>query len=67
MDYYELMLCFNRLPLLVLLVCALTAGAQTPDKKLVEPITSALDSELFYTLLLGELKAQDGEQVPLTH
>lgn len=61
MDYYGPMLRFNRFPLLVLLVCALSANAQTPDNKPTEPISSALDGELFYQLLLGELTAREGE------
>ena len=61
MDYYGLMLRFNRLPLLVMLVCTLPTNAQTVDSKPVVPITSALDSELFYQLLLGELNARTGE------
>ncbi len=61
MDYYGLMSRFNRFSLLVVFVCALTANAQTPDSQPAAPITSALDSELFYQLLLGELSARDGE------
>ncbi len=61
MDYYALMMRFNRFPGLVLLVCALTANAQAPDKKPTAPLSSALDSELFYQLLLGELNVRSGE------
>lgn len=61
MDYYGPMSRFNRFPLLVLFVCALTANAQPSDSKITAPIRSALDSELFYELLLGELNAQEGE------
>lgn len=61
MDYYGPMLRFNRFSILVLFVCALTANAQTPDRKPPQPISSALDSELFYQLLLGELNAREGE------
>jgi tetratricopeptide (TPR) repeat protein len=62
MDYYGLMSRFNRFPLLVVFVCALTANAQTPDTQVAAvPISSALDSELFYQLLLGELDVRDGE------
>jgi tetratricopeptide (TPR) repeat protein len=61
MDYYGLMLPFKRFPLLVVLVCALHAQAQAPESKPSAPLTSALDSELFYQLLLGELNAHDGE------
>jgi len=52
---------FNRLPLLIALICALGAHAQVPDKKAVAPVSSALDGELFYQLLLGELNAREGE------
>lgn len=52
---------FNRLPLLIALICALGAHAQVPDKKTVAPVSSALDGELFYQLLLGELNAREGE------
>lgn len=61
MDYYDPMPRFNRFSLLVILACALGANAQTPDSKVVAPISSALDSELFYQLLLGELNARGGE------
>ncbi|WP_296444746.1 tetratricopeptide repeat protein [Rhodoferax sp. UBA5149] len=61
MDYYGPMSCFNRFSLLVVFVFALTANAQTPDNKVATPISSALDSELFYQLLLGELDAREGE------
>lgn len=61
MDYYGLMLRFNRFSILVLCVFMLAAHAQAPDKQTNTPGTSALDSELFYQLLLGELNARDGE------
>jgi hypothetical protein len=62
MDYYDLMQRFHRLPFLVLLVCAITANAQTADSnKVSTPISSALDSPLFYELLLGELNARGGD------
>lgn len=61
MDYYGPMMRLNRFPGLVLLVCALTANAQAPDKKPTAPLSSALDSELFYQLLLGELNVRSGE------
>lgn len=61
MDYYGFMLRFNRFPLLLVLVCALAANAQTPDNKPTEPLSSAMDGELFYQLLLGELNAREGE------
>src|SRR5674476_500649 len=61
MDYYQPMLRLNRFPLLLLLLCALNANAQTPARKVVAPANSALSSELFYQLLLGELNARGGE------
>ena len=61
MDYYELMHRFNRFPLLILFAFALSANAKTPDSKLTASISSALDSQLFYQLLLGELNARGGE------
>src|SRR5665647_1131518 len=61
MDYYRSMLRLNRFPLLVALVFALGTNAQTPARKVVAPANSALDSRLFYQLLLGELSAREGE------
>ncbi|MEO8118690.1 MAG: tetratricopeptide repeat protein [Rhodoferax sp.] len=55
------MLRFNRFPFIVLLVGALAANAQAPDSKLVEPVSSSMDGELFYQLLLGELSVREGE------
>jgi tetratricopeptide (TPR) repeat protein len=60
LDYYGLMLQFHRfVPLL--LCAALGAHAQAPDTSSTSPAVSALDGELFYELLLGELTAQGGE------
>ncbi len=61
MDYYGLMSRFLRFPLFLLLVCALAASAQAPDNRVGAPTNSALGSELFYQLLLGELNAREGE------
>ncbi|MDO9195073.1 tetratricopeptide repeat protein [Rhodoferax sp.] len=61
MDYYGAMLRFNRLSLLAFLVFALGANAQAPNGQTTAPISSALDSELFYQLLLGELNVREGE------
>lgn len=61
MDYYGVMSRFNRLSFLVLLVITLGANAQAPNGQPAAPISSALDSELFYQLLLGELNAREGE------
>ncbi len=61
MDYYGPMLYFKPLSVLVVLLFVATAQAQTVDGK-TEPVqSSALDSELFYQLLLGELNASEGE------
>ncbi len=64
MDYYHPMMPFHRFrrfPVLLALVCALSVSAQTQSGKAAEPTTSALSSELFYQLLLGELNARGGE------
>jgi len=64
MDYYHLMMPFHRFrrfPVLLALVCALSVNAQTQSGKAAESTTSALSSELFYQLLLGELNARGGE------
>ena len=61
MDYYYRMSPFIRLPLLIALICALGAHAQTPEEKPAAPLKSAMDGSLFYQLLLGELNARDGE------
>ena len=55
------MLLLNRFPLLVVLVFALSANAQPAGIKDTVPVTSALDSTLFYQLLLGELDARGQE------
>lgn len=60
-DYYGLMLRFNRLPLVLALVTSLTAVAQPTNGKVATPVTSAMDGALFYELLLGELNARGGE------
>jgi len=60
-DYYRSMLRLNRFPLLVALVFALGTNAQTATGKVVAPAHSALDSRLFYQLLLGELSVRKGE------
>jgi tetratricopeptide (TPR) repeat protein len=45
----------------LLLAASLGAHAQAPDTPSAPPVPSALDGELFYQLLLGELTAQGGE------
>src|SRR5512133_472784 len=64
MDYYHLMLNFHRFhrfTVLLALVCAPGVHAQAPSDKAAESKSSALNSELFYQLLLGELNARGGE------
>ena len=61
MDYYGLMPRFFRYLLPILLLGALGANAQTAAVKPVTPQSSALDGELFYEILIGELNARDGE------
>ena len=61
MDYYDPMLRNHRLALLAVLFCVLTANAQTVDEKGTNTATSALDSQLFYQLLLGELNTRTGD------
>ncbi len=62
MDYYGPMPRFTpTLLLIVLLACRLGANAQTPDFNSSSEVSSALDGELFYEILLGELNARDGE------
>jgi predicted Zn-dependent protease len=61
MDYYDPMLRNHRLALLAVLFCVLTANAQTVDDKGTNASTSALDSQLFYQLLLGELNTRSGD------
>ena len=61
MDYYGPMSRFIRFFSTVLVVCAMAASAQALDSKSAAATGSALDSELFYQLLLGELTARDGE------
>jgi tetratricopeptide (TPR) repeat protein len=61
MDYYGPMSLFKRFAYLILLACALAANAQTPDGKSDAAVSSALDSQLFYQLLLGELNVREGE------
>ena len=61
MDYYGLMPRFFRYLLPILLLGTLGANAQTAAVKPVPPLSSALDGELFYEILIGELNARDGE------
>lgn len=61
MDYYDLMTVLHRISLLVAFVCAVPVNAQTPGDNRVASVSSALDSQLFYQLLLGEFNARGGE------
>ena len=49
------------LPLLVMLAFAAQAQQPAPEPASPAPINSAMDGELFYQLLLGELSVQRGE------
>lgn len=60
-DYYGRMIRFNRFLILAFFVCGLSANAQSPKIKPTEPVPSALDGQLFYELLLGEINAREGE------
>jgi tetratricopeptide (TPR) repeat protein len=60
MDYYGPMLPIQRFAAL-LLATSIGAHAQAPDTPSSAPTPSALDGELFYQLLLGELSAQGGD------
>jgi tetratricopeptide (TPR) repeat protein len=61
MNYYVLMLRFNRLLLPVLFSSVLGANAQTASEAAAPPLSSAMGSALFYEILLGELSARSGE------
>jgi len=65
MDYYGPMRIDPRIPLLALLLATLGANAQTPVAPATAPAPAvpavALDSALFYQLLLGELSANTDE------
>jgi tetratricopeptide (TPR) repeat protein len=55
------MLPMTRLVAPIFLVAALSANGQTSDKNVEPPASSALNSELFYQLLVGELQVSSGE------
>jgi len=61
MDYYDLMTRLKPFLILVALLGAMAANAQS-SKSTDEPSpSSAMDGELFYQLLIGELNARGGE------
>lgn len=61
MHYYGLMTRLIRLLLVLLLECVLVAHAQSADNAAAAPTRSALNSELFYEILLGEIKTREGD------
>ncbi len=63
MDYYGCMRFKHHLILPLLLALATAAHTQTPNNTEPSSKSSALDSALFYQLLLGELNARNEEPV----
>lgn len=61
MDYYEWMSAIKPIFAFVLAAASLAMQAQTTEGKTTPPVGSALDSAMFYQLLLGELNARGGE------
>lgn len=61
MNYYDWMRLKHRFLLTLLLTFAVTAQAQSPSSTAPSAKSSALDSALFYQLLLGELNARSKE------
>ncbi|MBC7435102.1 MAG: tetratricopeptide repeat protein [Bdellovibrionales bacterium] len=62
LDYYGLMKRLYRLALVPLAILAVCVHAQSPATPEAAPNeVSALDGELFYQLLIGELNARSGE------
>ena len=61
MDYYDSMLPMTRLVAPIFLAAALSANGQTPIKGQEPALASALNSELFYQLLIAELQVGGGE------
>jgi tetratricopeptide (TPR) repeat protein len=61
MDYYDLMIRFKPLLILVALLGAMAANAQSSTTADEPSPSSAMDGELFYQLLIGELNARGGE------
>ena len=61
MDYYGPMSRLNRSLLVLLVLGTLAANAQSAVGKAAPVPGSALNSELFYQILLGELSAREGD------
>lgn len=66
LDYYGPMMRFHRLALLPIVLAAACANAQpnapaAPGGTAQQPAVSAMDGQLFYQLLLGEINARGGE------
>ena len=66
LDYYGLMMRLHRPALVPFLIAAACANAQTTapapaGTPVPQPEVSALDGQLFYQLLLGEINARGGE------
>ncbi len=61
MDYYDSMLPLTRLFAPILVTAALSANGQTPIRSGEPALGSALNSELFYQLLIAELQVSGGE------
>ena len=61
MDYYDLMTRLKPLLILVALLGAMAANAQSSTPADEPSPSSAMDGELFYQLLIGELNARGGE------
>ena len=61
MDYYDLMTRLKPLLILVALLGAMAANAQSSTTADEPSPSSAMDGELFYQLLIGELNARGGE------
>ena len=55
------MLRTHRIPLLFVFFCVLTANVQAQQGEATSPVVSAMDSQLFYQLLLGELNTRGGD------
>ena len=61
MDYYDLMTRLKPFLILVALLGAMAANAQSSTSADEPSPSSAMDGELFYQLLIGELNARGGE------